>query len=100
MAVAPDRAKLNALDEALKDVLAVAGENSTQAVVRRIRDGLAAHAKSVEAARAATDPIRMPRVTFDPSDPKTVGRMVSMALLAQPLVPLAGIVPSYGSGIY
>ncbi len=100
MAIAPDRATLNALEEALKDVLAAAGSNSTQAVVKRIREGLAAHANSVEAARSATDPIRMPRTTFDPSDPKTVGRMVSIALLAQPLMPLADVIPSYGSGVY
>jgi hypothetical protein len=100
MAIPPDRVALEVLGEALSDVLTVAGSNTTQAVVRRIREGLAAHAISVEEARAATDPIRMPRTTFDPSDPKIVGRMVSIALLAQPLVPLANVVPSYGSGVY
>jgi hypothetical protein len=100
MAIAKDRAALDALEEALNAVLAAASPNPQQTVIRRIRERLAAHANAVEAARAATDPIRMPRVTFDPSDPKTVGRMVSMALLAQPLVALANIAPSYGSGIY
>lgn len=100
MTIPPDRAALARLEEALKAVLAAAGPNPPPAVVRRIRDGLAAHAKSVEAARAATDPIRIPKVSFDPSDPKTVGRMVSLALLVQPLVPLAEVVRSYGSGVY
>jgi hypothetical protein len=100
MASAPDKAAVKALEEALNAVLAAAGPNPPQAVVRRIREGLAAHADAVEAARSATDSIRMPLATFDPSDPKTVGRMVSIALLAQPLVPLADVQPAYGSGVY
>jgi hypothetical protein len=100
MALTSDRAAIKALEEALAAVLAAAGPNPPQAVVRRIREGLAAHASAVEAARAATDPILMPRATFDPADPKTVGRMVSIALIAQPLVPLADVQPVYGSGVY
>lgn len=100
MALVPDRAAIKGLEDALAGVLAAAGENPPQAVVRRIREGLAGHADALEAARAATDPIRMPSTTFDPSDPKIVGRMVSLALLAQPLVRLADIQSSYGSGVY
>ena len=73
MALAPDRAAIKALEEALNAVLAAAGSSPPPAVVRRIRDGLAAHADAVEAARSATDPIRMPRATFDPADPKAIG---------------------------
>jgi hypothetical protein len=100
MALVPDRAAIKALEEALAAVLSAAGNNPPAAVVRRIREGLAAHAESVEAARSATDPIRMPRATFDPADPKAIGRMVSIALLAQPLVPLTDVYPAYGSGVY
>jgi hypothetical protein len=100
MALSPDRAAINALEEALAGVLAAAGENPPQAVVRRIRDGLAAHALAVESARERTDTVRMPSSTFDPADPKVVGRMVSLALLAQPLVRLSDIQSSYGSGVY
>lgn len=42
----------------------------------------------------------MPRATFDPADPKAIGRMVSIALLAQPLIALEDIQPAYGSGVY
>lgn len=42
----------------------------------------------------------MPRAIFDPSDPKTVGRMVSIALIAQAKFRLSDIRPSYGSGVY
>ncbi len=100
MALSPDRAAINALRDALDAVLAAAGESPPQAVVRRIREGLAAHATAVENARSTTDTVRMPSATFDPSDPKVVGRMVSLALLAQPLVRLTDIRSSYGSGVY
>ncbi len=100
MALSPDRAAVKALEEALSGVLAAAGDNPPQVVVRRIREGLAAHANAVEAARSRTDPVRMPAATFDPTDPKTVGRMVSLALLAQPMIPLSAIKSAYGSGVY
>lgn len=100
MALAPDRAAMKALEDALEAVLAAVGNNPSPTIVRRIREGLAAHADAVEAARSATDPIRMPRSTFDPADPKAIGRMVSIALLAQPLLPLGEVRPAYGSGVY
>ncbi|MEQ3750335.1 MAG: Eco29kI family restriction endonuclease [Celeribacter sp.] len=46
------------------------------------------------------DPIRQPSAVFDPSNPKVVGRFVSLALVAQQRHPLAEIPRSYGSGIY
>lgn len=100
MAIAPDRAAIKALEDALASVLFAAESNPPQVVVRRIREGLAAHADAVEAARSSTDPIRMPRATFDPADPKAIGRMVSIALLAQSLIPLTDVKPAYGSGVY
>ena len=100
MARSPDPLGFSALQEALEAIMRAAEANPTAAVVRRIRDGLAAHAEALEFARAATDPIRMPRVSFDPSNPKTIGRMVSLALIAQPLVPLSSVTPAYGSGVY
>jgi Eco29kI restriction endonuclease len=100
MALAPDRAAIKALQDALDAVLAASGDSPAPAIVRRIRQGLAMHADALEAARSATDPIAMPRATFDPADPKIVGRMVSIALLAQPLAPLTEVRPAYGSGVY
>jgi hypothetical protein len=44
VALAPDRAAIKALEDALAAVLSAAGSNPPQAVVRRIREGLAAHA--------------------------------------------------------
>lgn len=46
------------------------------------------------------DPIRQPTAVFDPSNPKVVGRFVSLALVAQQRHPLAEIPNAYGSGVY
>ena len=100
MARSPDRDALTALEGALQQLLAVAGADASPTLLRRVRDGLARHAMAIEGARSFTDPISLPSQVFDPSDPKTVGRMVSIALLAQPRVPLGSIKPAYGSGVY
>lgn len=100
MPTSADKTALLALQDALSAVLRAAGDSPPPAVVKRIREGLAAHARSLESARAATDPISLPKATFDPSDPKIVGRMVSIALMAQPLVSLSEVKHAYGSGVY
>lgn len=46
------------------------------------------------------DPIRQPTAVFDPSNPKIVGRFVSLALVAQDRHPMNEIPSSYGSGVY
>lgn len=46
------------------------------------------------------DPIRQPTAVFDPSNPKIVGRFVSLALVAQDRHPLGSIPQFYGSGVY
>jgi hypothetical protein len=46
------------------------------------------------------DPIRQPTAIFDPSNPKIVGRFVSLALVAQARQPLSSITRFYGSGVY
>ena len=48
MALTPDRAAVKALEDALAAVLATVGTDPSPAVVRRIREGLAAHADAVE----------------------------------------------------
>lgn len=100
MAKAPDRETLASLEAALASVISIAGGDASNAILKRIREGLARHADAVEQARGKVDPVLVPASMFDPSDPKTVGRMVSIALLAQPRVPLDSIKPTYGSGVY
>lgn len=48
MALAPDRASIKALEDALSAVLAAAGGNPPLPVVQRIRQGLASHAAVLE----------------------------------------------------
>lgn len=96
----PEKTAFAALKEALDAVISAAVGAKSSSVTKRIREGLASHAEAVEVARAAADTIKMPRGSFDPSDPKIVGRMVSLALIAQPRVRLADVRPVYGSGVY
>lgn len=100
MAKSPDKVAFAALDEALSRVLEAVRTDPSPATVRRVRNGLTRHFQAVEKARSVADPVSTPLTSFDPSDPKTVGRMVSMALLAQPMVPLGAVKPAYGSGVY
>jgi hypothetical protein len=46
------------------------------------------------------DLIRQPSAQFDPSNPKVVGRFVSLALVAQPRYPLVEVPSVYGAGVY
>lgn len=100
MAVAPFRTRVRALDDALDAVVVAGRAESPKVQVNGLLKALDAHASAIEVARADADPIQMPRATFDPADPKVVARMVSIALLAQPLTPLRNVTPSYGSGVY
>lgn len=99
-AKAADKQVLDGLEAALADVVRAVESNASPTIIRRIRKGLADHVVATEVARAATDPVLMPRANFDPSDPKVVGRMVALALLAQIRVPLSAVEQTYGSGVY
>lgn len=48
------------------------------------------------------DPIKDPGAVFDPASPKVVGRIVGIAMIAQPRKPLSGMLEDrfYGSGVY
>jgi hypothetical protein len=48
----------------------------------------------------AVDPIKLPKMIFNPSDPSFVAQCIGLALLAQPRYELSGIPQIYGSGIY
>lgn len=100
MVRAPHLAAIDELQKALAGVQKSLGENPSPATIRRVRSALADHAIALEDVRASTDPIGMPRVSFDPNDPNAVGRMVSIALLAQEKIPLDDIKDTYGSGVY
>lgn len=46
------------------------------------------------------DPVKQPGFVFEPSDPNVAGRIVAIAMIAQPRKPLATIDKFYGSGVY
>ncbi|WP_051000263.1 Eco29kI family restriction endonuclease [Bradyrhizobium diazoefficiens] len=97
---APDKEAIEELRKALAAVKESLGENPSPTIIRRMRNALGDVAVELEEVRAATDPIAMPRAVFDPGDPNAIGRMVSIALLAQERVPLAEVAPAYGAGVY
>lgn len=46
------------------------------------------------------DPVAEPGFVFDPSNPETMGRVIALALVAQPRRPLRELSPFYGAGVY
>lgn len=56
--------------------------------------------RELEEALTHLDPVSMPTSVFDPSNPKIIGRFTALALVAQPLRPLAALGRFYGSGVY
>ena len=100
MALPPDRVAISNLKTALGAVFDAVEKDPTPTVIRRVKTGLAEHFDALETLRTKTEPVTMPRATFDPADPKAIGRVVSIALLAQPRVPLGEVRNAYGSGVY
>ncbi|MGW4394401.1 Eco29kI family restriction endonuclease [Amycolatopsis nivea] len=46
------------------------------------------------------DPVLRPLSLFDPGDPQTSARMISLTAVSQPRHPLGAIKPFYGAGVY
>ncbi|MBU1538215.1 MAG: Eco29kI family restriction endonuclease [Alphaproteobacteria bacterium] len=66
----------------------------------KIDHALRALAIDVEAALEKLDPVALPTVVFDPSNPKVIGRFTALAMIAQDRLPLAELGKFYGSGVY
>lgn len=73
------------------------GESRERRLKRQAIDAAIARLSEVS---AGLDPIRRPANVFDPTDPKTAGRIVALTLVAQDRHPLASIPEFYGSGVY
>ena len=71
-------------------------ESLSKPAAKKTREALYSLRKK---AAAALDPVREPTGWFDPANPYTAGRLVAVALLAQPRVPLDLISRSY-DGVY
>ncbi len=85
------------LNELLKSAAesGLAGSN-----LRRLNDEIRAAITELDGFLRQLDPIRQPSSVFDPSNPKVVGRFVSLALVAQSRHPLDDVPKVYGSGVY
>ncbi|MFB3779473.1 MAG: Eco29kI family restriction endonuclease [Bryobacteraceae bacterium] len=46
------------------------------------------------------DPVKHPGFVFEPSNPNVAGRIIGIAMIAQPRKPLAAVERFYGSGVY
>ncbi len=66
----------------------------------QVDQALRALAGDVEQALERIDPVALPTVVFDPSNPKVIGRFTALALVAQERLPLADLGKFYGSGVY
>ena len=66
----------------------------------RVREALIAVEEAARAAVDRMDPIVVPKNVFDPSMPDASAWTVVLALIAQPRVKLAEVVPEYGAGVY
>ncbi len=95
----PERAALHELAARLDGLRGLFPTLSRDAA-KKTRAELERLLESVRSAAGDLDPIKDPRISFDPSNPSTTGRLVVLALLAQDRVPLERIGKTYGSGIY
>lgn len=75
-------------------------ESLSRPAAKKTREALYNLREEIAKAAAALDPVREPASWFDPANPYTAGRLVAVALLAQPRVPLNLISKSYGAGVY
>ena len=79
--------------ESLAASRSVVASNRTRQLLGHVKEDLFR-------AIASLDSVKEPTSFFDPSDPQTAGRLVAVALLAQPRVPFDRISKSYGGGVY
>lgn len=81
------------VDAATERVLPAARRN-------RVDHALRALATDIEGAIERIDPVSLPTVVFDPSNPKIIGRFTALAMVAQARLPLSELGKFYGSGVY
>lgn len=84
----------------LANELEIAGVGSDLNAAKRARASLDQVTTQLSAIAATLDPVWRPASVFDPTDPKTAGRVVALTLVAQDRHPLAVIPEFYGAGVY
>ena len=94
------------LKQLVDELLLVSGEIPDSADLRpkartkRELENLSLVISRLEALNRRADPVHYPDNVFDPSDPRTVGRLIAQALLEEKKLPLSGLQKFYGSGVY
>lgn len=81
------------IEAATEHLLPAARRNQVDRALRGL-------ATDVELALERIDPVALPMVVFDPSNPKVIGRFTALAMVAQDRVPLEDLGKFYGSGVY
>ncbi len=93
--------EIEAIRQQVRSFVETATEKALQPKLRNRLDlALRGLVQDVEGALQRIDPIALPSVVFDPSNPKVIGRFTALALVAQDREPLAEIGKFYGSGVY
>ncbi|MBU1347696.1 MAG: Eco29kI family restriction endonuclease [Alphaproteobacteria bacterium] len=93
--------EIEAIRQQVRTFVETATEKALQPKLRNRLDlALRGLVQDVEGALQRIDPIALPSVVFDPSNPKIIGRFTALALVAQDREPLAEIGKFYGSGVY
>jgi hypothetical protein len=67
---------------------------------KRVRKTIAEAFEKLRKLIEELDPIKHPGFVFEPSNPNVAGRIVGIAMIAQPRKPLAAVEKFYGSGVY
>ena len=99
---------LGDLHEALKSLLVALPtdlarlDDEAAGLARRknLRLQIAEAIQRLEAIAKHLDPIRHPTSWFDPTEPRSIGRLIATTLLEQPREPLGDVTRFYGSGVY
>lgn len=98
---------LIAVSQALRDLLDVLPEDMDLADLsginarrrKELRVLIREAILRLDVVAAGLDPVQMPRVVFDPSNPEVVGKLIGESVLEQPRMPLGSVSRFYGSGV-
>lgn len=80
--------------------LAASASNLSGRRATNVRRELGVVVEELARVMVGLDPVREPVSVFDPANPRTVGRFVGIALVAQDKHPLSSVPSFYGSGVY
>ena len=85
----------------LSDALATQPASNLPALrVKRVRQTISKAYDKLRKVVESLDPVKHPGFVFEPSNPNIAGRIIGIALIAQPRKPLAAVERFYGSGVY